>query len=96
MDEAASSVDTETEFRVREALSRMIEGRTSRRFRLPTGRVSRFFSNRLGSRGRRRYRCSLARLGQIIATDGRPDMPQLPVVPMPVNVEIAAGRFTAA
>ena len=29
LDEATSSVDTETEFRVREALSRMIEGRTS-------------------------------------------------------------------
>jgi ATP-binding cassette subfamily B protein len=29
MDEATSSVDTETEFRVREALSRMVEGRTS-------------------------------------------------------------------
>jgi ATP-binding cassette subfamily B protein len=29
LDEATSSVDTETEFRVREALSRMVEGRTS-------------------------------------------------------------------
>ena len=29
LDEATSSVDTETEFRVRDALSRMIEGRTS-------------------------------------------------------------------
>jgi ATP-binding cassette subfamily B multidrug efflux pump len=29
LDEATSSVDTETEFRVREALNRMIEGRTS-------------------------------------------------------------------
>jgi ATP-binding cassette subfamily B protein len=29
LDEATSSVDTETEFRVREALTRMVEGRTS-------------------------------------------------------------------
>jgi ATP-binding cassette subfamily B protein len=29
LDEATSSVDTETEFRVRDALSRMVEGRTS-------------------------------------------------------------------
>jgi len=29
LDEATSSVDTETEFRVREALNRMVEGRTS-------------------------------------------------------------------
>ena len=29
LDEATSSVDTETEFRVREALSRLVEGRTS-------------------------------------------------------------------
>ena len=29
LDEATSSVDTETEFRVREALGRMVEGRTS-------------------------------------------------------------------
>ena len=29
LDEATSSVDTETEFRVREALDRMVEGRTS-------------------------------------------------------------------
>jgi ATP-binding cassette, subfamily B, multidrug efflux pump len=29
LDEATSSVDTETEFRVREALERMVEGRTS-------------------------------------------------------------------
>jgi ATP-binding cassette subfamily B protein len=29
LDEATSSVDTETEFRIREALSRMVEGRTS-------------------------------------------------------------------
>ena len=29
LDEATSSVDTETEFRVREALARMVEGRTS-------------------------------------------------------------------
>ena len=29
LDEATSSVDTDTEFRVREALSRMVEGRTS-------------------------------------------------------------------
>src|SRR5206468_9038165 len=29
LDEATSSVDTETEFRVRQALSRMVEGRTS-------------------------------------------------------------------
>jgi ATP-binding cassette subfamily B protein len=29
LDEATSSVDTETEFRVREALSRMVQGRTS-------------------------------------------------------------------
>jgi len=29
LDEATSSVDTETEYRVREALSRMVEGRTS-------------------------------------------------------------------
>jgi len=29
LDEATSSVDTETEFRVRDALSRMIQGRTS-------------------------------------------------------------------
>jgi len=29
LDEATSSVDTETEFRVREALSRIVEGRTS-------------------------------------------------------------------
>ena len=29
LDEATSSVDTETEIRVREALSRMVEGRTS-------------------------------------------------------------------
>jgi ATP-binding cassette subfamily B protein len=29
LDEATSSVDTETEFRVREALSHMVEGRTS-------------------------------------------------------------------
>ena len=29
LDEATSSVDTETELRVREALSRMVEGRTS-------------------------------------------------------------------
>jgi ATP-binding cassette subfamily B protein len=29
LDEATSSVDTETEFRVREALSRMVAGRTS-------------------------------------------------------------------
>ena len=29
LDEATSSVDTETEFRVRDALARMVEGRTS-------------------------------------------------------------------
>jgi ATP-binding cassette subfamily B multidrug efflux pump len=29
LDEATSSVDTDTEFRVREALTRMVEGRTS-------------------------------------------------------------------
>jgi ATP-binding cassette subfamily B protein len=29
LDEATSSVDTETEFRVREALTKMVEGRTS-------------------------------------------------------------------
>jgi ATP-binding cassette subfamily B protein len=29
LDEATSSVDTETEFRVRDALNRMVEGRTS-------------------------------------------------------------------
>ena len=29
LDEATSSVDTETEFRVRDALSRMVQGRTS-------------------------------------------------------------------
>ena len=29
LDEATSSVDTETEFRVRDALTRMVEGRTS-------------------------------------------------------------------
>src|SRR3974377_1425965 len=29
LDEATSSVDTETEFRVREALNRLVEGRTS-------------------------------------------------------------------
>src|SRR5205807_10206281 len=29
LDEATSSVDTETEFRIRDALSRMVEGRTS-------------------------------------------------------------------
>ena len=29
LDEATSSVDTETEYRVREALNRMVEGRTS-------------------------------------------------------------------
>ena len=35
LDEATSSVDTETEFRVRDALARMVEGRTSHRDRAP-------------------------------------------------------------
>jgi ATP-binding cassette subfamily B multidrug efflux pump len=58
LDEATSSVDTETELRVRDALSRMIEGRTSIiiAHRLSTiqraDRILVFHKGRLGEQGR--------------------------------------------